>query len=294
MTTRSPTPEPTAPNPAAYAGRRIAVGTRHGKQDQLGPAFREVLGADLVVPPDLDTDRFGTFSGEIPRTMPAADAARAKARLAMSITGLPFGMASEASYGPLPGLGWPGHEEILLFCDDEHGFEILEGHRTTEVPGTLRTVAGIDDVPPPLLAGLPDQALIVRPGGDPGPVEAITKGITDPEALRRAIDRVMADFPDRLAVVEPDLRAQHNPSRRRVLSGLARTLARRLATRCPRCRLPGFGRVDVEPGLPCRACGTPTALAGAEIHGCGGCGHRITRPVAAAYADPADCPACNP
>ena len=186
MTTRSPTPEPTAPNPAAYAGRRIAVGTRHGKQDQLGPAFREVLGADLVVPPDLDTDRFGTFSGEIPRTMPAADAARAKARLAMSITGLPFGLASEASYGPLPGLGWPGHEEILLFCDDEHGFEILEGHRTTEIPGTLRTVAGIDDVPPPLLAGLPDQALIVRPGGDPGPVEAITKGITDPAALRRA------------------------------------------------------------------------------------------------------------
>lgn len=294
MTTRAPTPEPDPRGRSHYAGRTIAVGTRHGKQHQFAPAFRDLLSADLVAPPDLDTDRFGTFSGERPRAGSAPEAARAKARLAMTVTGLPFGLASEASYGPLPALGWAGHEEILVFCDDEHAIEILEGHRGAEIPGLARTVAGVDDVPPALRAGLPDQALIVRPGGPPGPAEAIVKGITDADTLGRAIDGIVARFPDRLAVVEPDLRAHHNPSRRQVLSRLADTLARRLATRCPDCGLPGFGRVDSEPGLPCRLCGTPTPLPAAEIHGCAGCGHRLIRPVAAAAADPGRCVECNP
>ncbi len=294
MSMRAPAPEPVPHGDSPYRGRTIAVGTRHGKQHLFSPSFRSVLLADLLVPPDLDTDRFGTFSGERARVGPAIEAARAKARLAMDATGLPFGLASEASYGPLPGLGWTGHEEIVLFCDDEHGIEILEGYRSTEIPGTAWTVAGFDEIPAALTAGLPGQALIVRPGGDPGPAEAITKGITDAEALRRAVDDVVARFPDRLAVVEPDLRAHHNPSRRRALVRLAETLARRLAVRCPDCGRPGFGRVGSEPGLPCRVCGTPTPQAGAEIHGCSGCGHRISRPVAVAAADPARCPECNP
>ena len=119
-------------NRPPYHRARIAVGTRHGKQHQLAPAFREVLDARLITPPRLDTDRFGTFTGERPRPGAAADAARGKARLAMETTGLSLGLASEASYGPMGGLGWTGigltgHEEILLFCDDGLGIEVLEG-----------------------------------------------------------------------------------------------------------------------------------------------------------------------
>lgn len=110
-----------SPYPSPYLGLRVAVGSRHGKQDQIAPAFRAALGAHLVTPPDLDTDRFGTFSGETPRSMGAAEAARGKAALAMAATDLPRGLASEASYGPLPG-GWSGHQEILLFCDTVQGW----------------------------------------------------------------------------------------------------------------------------------------------------------------------------
>ena len=60
-----------------YRDCRIAVGTRHGKETQFTRAFEAVLSAHLVTPPDLDTDRFGTFSGEIPRTATASDTARA-------------------------------------------------------------------------------------------------------------------------------------------------------------------------------------------------------------------------
>ncbi len=42
--------------------------TRHGKQHQAAGPFRELLDARVVAPDDLDTDRFGSFTGEVPRT----------------------------------------------------------------------------------------------------------------------------------------------------------------------------------------------------------------------------------
>ncbi|MFM9033917.1 MAG: DUF6671 family protein [Mycobacterium sp.] len=244
-----------------------------------------------MTPPDLDTDRFGTFTGEAPRRGPAVGAARAKARLAMAATGLVRGLASEASYGPLPG-GWLGHEEILLFCDDELGIEVLEGHRGTSVPGLAHRVSPDACPPDALLAALPEQALIVRPS-EPTGGAVIVKGITALPALRSAVAAAAASSRDGLALVEPDLRAQHNPSRRLVLARLAATLARRLATDCPACAAPGFGRVDAEPGLPCRMCHAPTPLLRNVIHGCAVCPHRAVRAVAQG-ADPAACPRCNP
>ncbi len=280
--------EPTAAEPTPYRGRAVAVGTKHGKQHQFAPAFRRVLGATLTTPP-VDTDRFGTFTGDVARTGGPLEAARAKATLAMSVTGLAYGVASEASYGPLPG-GWPGHEEILLFRDDVAGIEIVEGYRTPSVPGVAQRVSRHDDLAPALVNGLPAQGLIVRPAGADG---TIIKGVNGIDALRSAIETAVVASPDGLALVEPDLRAHHNPSRRRILSALADTMALRLATPCPSCAAPGFGRVGAEAGLPCRVCRTPTPLRHAEIHACAACTHRESRKVGAA-ADPAACPACNP
>ena len=276
-----------------YSGSLIAVGTSHGKQHQFSPAFRGVLDARLITPPGLDTDQFGTFSGETPRSGTVVQAARAKARLAMTRTGLPRGLASEASYGPLPG-GWHGHEEILLFCDTERAIEVIEGNRTTSIPALAQRVSHAAELPDRLLAGLPGQALIVRPSQPAVPDRsAVVKGITDLATARSAITAAAARSPDGLALVEPDLRAHHNPSRRRVLAALAVRLAHRLATVCPACTAPGFGRVDAQTGLACRVCATPTALVRNEIHACARCPHREAHPVRDG-ADPAGCPACNP
>lgn len=283
------------PEGSPYFGRLIAVGTKHGKQAQLEPAFRNILGAVLRTPAGLDTDQFGTFTGETPRTGTAVEAARAKARLAMRVSGLACGVASEASYGPLTGSGVPGHEEILLFCDDLRGIEILEGLRTPSLPGSSQLVEHCDQVPDSLIAGLPGQALIVRPHDPvPGMATAAIKGIIDTTALRRAVESATSRSADGLAAVEPDLRAQHNPSRRLILERLGVTLAYRLARRCPSCQNPGFGRIATESGLPCRRCATPTPLLNNEIHGCASCAHRVARSVTESLADPADCPKCNP
>ncbi len=278
----------------AYRGTVIVFGTMHGKERQAAPVFAELLGARVVAPSGLDTDQFGTFSGDIARTLSPIDTARAKARLAMTATDSRYGLASEASYGSLPGVGWPGHEEILLFLDDTRGIEILEGNRTLATPGSrqrVRCSSELRDLPPAL--GWPAQALLVRPAAG-GHGHDIVKGITRADQLADAARTAAARSDDGHALVEPDLRAHCNPTRRAVLTRLARTLATRLATGCPACGSPGYGRTDVDTGLPCAACGTPTELAVADVHTCPACPHQHRKPYPACTADPRWCPDCNP
>lgn len=284
---------PTGSRHRCYRGSVVAVGTRHGKQHQFAGPFSAILGARVLAPPNLDTDRFGTFTGEHPRRGTAVEAARAKAHLAITATGLPLALASEASYGPLPDTGVTGHEEIVLFCDTVRGIEVLEGHRSTDLPGIAHRVAHHREIPATLLDGLPGQALIVRSAGTAPGEGVVVKGLTGVADLPAAVDAAATGSPDGLAIVEPDLRAHFNPGRRRVLSRLATALATRLATPCPACASPGFGRVGSRPGLPCRLCATPTPLADHEILACCRCEFTESRPLRAA-ADPAHCPICNP
>lgn len=290
MTPREPTGRR---DDGPYRGCLIAVGTRHGKGEQLAHAFQETLDARLLTPPDLDTDQFGTFSGEVPRTGTPLAAARAKAQLAMEVSGLRYGLASEASYGLLAATDLPGHEELLIFLDRTRGIEIVEGYRTTQTPGASHLAAHIDELPGHLTEGLPAQALIVRPAQ--GAVAAdIVKDVTNRHQLRREIARAADRSADGRALVEPDLRAHHNPSRRLVLNRLASTMARRLSTLCPACDTPGFGRTGTRSGLPCGTCGTPTSLARVEVHECPACAHHSLEALSAASADAAWCPQCNP
>lgn len=282
------------PTATAYAGQVVAFGTRHGKEHQVAPAFADVLRAEVVAPSDLDTDQFGTFSGETPRTLAPIDAARAKARLAMTALATPYGLASEASYGPLPGVGLPGHEEILIFLDAHHDIEVVEGERTLTTPAGQCLAANLNQAQPFLdQAHFPAQAIIVRPAGGSQSLR-IHKGVTDRNHLEQAIQQAAATSADGHALLEPDLRAHHNPTRRALLHRIAHRLARRLATTCPACSTPGYGRISTRIGLPCAACGWPTDLVTADIHGCQRCRHQDRRPRPDTSAEPRWCDRCNP
>lgn len=76
----------------------------------------------------------------------------------------------------------------------------------------------------------------------------------------------------------------------------ASDLAERATTRCPDCRMPGFGVVDVVRGLPCLDCGAPTARPRALVHGCVRCPARreVPGPDGLLGADPGTCEFCNP
>ncbi|KAA8963978.1 DUF6671 family protein [Mycobacterium sp.] len=278
---------------SSYCGAVIAMGTMHGKEHQVAPPFAEVLGAHVIVPAGIDTDQFGTFTGEVARTLEPPAAATAKARLAMRLAGVPYGLASEASYDTWFGM-LAVHEEILVFVDDTRDLQIVEGVNTPGAPGPPRAVDSVDQAVEAAQGfGFPDQGAAVKANVDDR-IRVFGKGITDSETLIVVVDAALAAADDRQAWVEPDLRAHHNPSRREVLAELAGRLARRLATPCPQCGCPGYGRVGVHEGLPCHACGCPTSMIAADVHGCPACGHRSTVARHGAIAEPRFCPRCNP
>ena len=282
-------------NRAGVLPARVALGTMHGKERALAPAF-DRLSVRLIVPDGLNTDRFGTFSAEIPRAGSMEDAARAKIEAAMAATGLPVGLASEGAYGPHPAVPFMAAGlEILMWRDAERGHEIIERLGDDRPAYDLAEVADIDQVAPVLTRmGFPETAMIVRPAGDP--CGSVVKGLTGMSELATAIAAACKASPVGKAVVQTDMRAHMNPQRMATIAKLGLRLADRLACRCDACGAPGWGRLRTVPGLPCDWCGGPSLLIAHEVHGCTACGttRPVPRPDGKTTADPGECPACNP
>ena len=249
------------------------------------------------MPPELDTDILGTFTGEIERHGTPREVALRKARLGMSATGASLGLASEGSFGPHPSVPLvPADHELLAFVDDELGTEVVESVlslHTNFAHHSAITLADLQDLV--VRAHFPSHGLIVRPNSGLQP-DLLFKGITDIGALQEAVERCSSASGDGLAHVETDMRAHMNPTRMRVIGELAERMSRRLATLCPQCATPGWGVVDVVRGLPCESCGYETGLVRAEVHGCPRCEHRQIHPRSDGLrvASAGDCTECNP
>lgn len=288
---------PLTRQPSLYAGRTLVMTTKHGKGRFISLPLRLGLGAHLTVAEGIDTDLLGTFTGEVPRVGTAAEVAIRKARLGMAATGTPLGLASEGSFVTDPIVPFLAmHHEILAFVDDDRGIDVHEQMATNDTNSDHAVVSNVAELDRFLQRiGFPAHAVIVRPHS--GPVElGIRKGLQTRAELEDAIQIAVRCSDDGLAQVETDMRAHLNPTRARVIRKLGFQLALRLRRRCPECDAPGWGRVDVEVGLPCSWCGAPTDLVRYEVYGCAGCDHRerYPRPDGLATADPGQCPHCNP
>ncbi len=278
-----------------YAGATAVLATKHDKLPLIAPPLEDAVGL-RVEAVAIDTDTLGTFTGDIPRQGPPLDTAIAKARLGMNAAVRPLGLASEGSIGPDPAMPFVHSDrEIVVLVDDENGIIVWESHSSWDIIANSTSVGPDGDLGPFLSqARFPEHQLIVRPNC--GTVHPIHKGISSLDHLTAAVAECAAAATDGLARVETDLRAHACPSRRAVIAAAAERLADRIATRCPACGAPGWGRVDVLLGIPCAWCGTEVPRPRAEIDGCVACEHRQTRSIVSAEvrADPGECPYCNP
>jgi hypothetical protein len=273
---------------------RVALGTMHGKEAAIAPPLG-LLGMSLIVPPGLDTDAFGTFTGEISRRESMLDAARQKAQVACKMTGLDFGIGSEGSFGPNPAFPIVSMgREVLVFWDAVSGREIIEQVADQQPCFASCTVARYEDMHA-MLARLdfPRTSLVVSPTNRTG---IYRKGVSSVPGLQEAIAKMAAQSEDGRALVQTDMRANHNPRRMLTIGAAARQLAARLDRSCPRCGAFGWGLISVEKGLPCSSCGEPTELVRYELNGCTACHatDRIPRRDGLVEADPAHCQCCNP
>ena len=278
-----------------YAGRTAVLSTKHDKLSLIGPPFERAVGL-RVEAIAVDTDALGTFAGDIPRLGAPLDTAVAKARLGMRAAGQKLGIASEGSIGPHPAAPFAvADRELVVLVDDDADIVLWETHSSWDIVTATATVRPGENLEPFITkSGFPAHQLIVRPNS--GPVYPIHKGVRILGDLTTAISECASVATDGFARVETDLRAHACPSRRAIIADAAQRLARRIAARCPACGAPGWGRVDVLLGVPCAWCGAEVARPRAEIDGCPACEHREARPVIPpeTYADPGECPACNP
>lgn len=279
----------------SYRRARIALGTKHHKEWALAKPLHEKLAVTLEVPAGLDTDQFGTFTGEIARQGSMWDAAQAKAKAAMSLTGLPYGIGTEGSFGPHPGLFFLSCDtEVMVFVDSERGVSVNETLRTERAVFQSLTCKPGDDLQAFIRsARFPSHRLVVSSEGNAA--SKFVKGIKDRALLHAAIVRAADESPQGLARVTTDMRAHCNPTRMVAIRKLARKLASRLARHCPGCDAAGFGERQVEYGTPCSLCGGPTDVPLALIERCVSCAfvrRTIIGPSGGAPA--AQCPYCNP
>jgi len=272
----------------------IALPTLHGKQAIIAPVLEPATGCRVVHVPEVDTDRFGTFTRDVDRVGSQIEAARAKARAALVHSGLQLALASEGAFvsDPIAGV-IPWNIEIVLLLDARSGQEIVG-----MAQGPARAGQGLARSPDELLQlarelGFPDHRLCLRPDHSEAP--GVIKGLGTADELLHAFSQTLAQSARGQVFAESDLRAHCNPTRQAMIRRATEDLCARMLSACPACGLPGFALSGHRPGRPCRLCASATREPLAHLWSCGSCHHtEERRDGLPALADPARCDRCNP
>jgi len=283
----------TANAPHPLHGRSIAIATMHGKEAVLVPPLQHALAMTPVLCQGLDTDAFGTFVGDIPRTGTALETARRKARAGMQHCRTQLALASEGSFGPHPSVPLlPLAVELVLLLDDATGLEVMAEDISTETNFAsveVQDLAAAQEFAARI--GFPEHQLVVTVTGAP---EATVRGIGEMVRLEAVLAPLLREHG--VVRLQTDMRADRNPTRMRAIGRAGSRLVERLLNRCSMCKWPGFGAVELVRGLPCMACGEPLELVRAVVHGCARCEHRteLPRSDGRTECDPGECQWCNP
>ena len=109
-----------------FNGRQLLIATRHGKEQVIRPILENSLSVHCIISSDIDTDLFGTFTGELPRKDSPVETLRKKCLYAMEQTGADLAVASEGSFGQHPQLYMlSANEEWMIIVDKRNQLEII-------------------------------------------------------------------------------------------------------------------------------------------------------------------------
>ncbi len=277
-----------------WKNRRGCIVSMHKKQEVIAPLLSSELGIICTPLEAVDTDALGTFSGEVERKGSPLEALRAKCQLAIDCGWDDIVIASEGSFGPHPQMYFAyADDEWVMLKDVKHNLEILGRHVSSHTNFNAKEVSDWKALQ--LFAEqvkFPSHALILRPAVDV--YSEMQKGISTWEKLEEVFHSLKETFGS--VYVETDMRAHFNPSRMAVIQRATEDLVRMLKSVCPSCNAPGYGVVEVFPGLPCESCGMPTASTLKHLYRCQHCSHSSEHlcPRGKKKESPMYCSFCNP
>lgn len=277
----------------SYRDKHILLASKHKKENVIAPIIKQIVGAYIDVAPDFDTDVFGTFTGEIPRSASPKETVINKARTAIKQYGYHYAIASEGSFNPHPYNPFASiNTELVAFVDNVNQLSIIE-HYTTAETNFMHFDLKSENEPLDFLQHMmfPSHAVIVSA------IDAnliISKGVTDINSLRNSIKNGFEL--SKTVRVQTDMRAMHNPTRMKSIEIATQKLAMRITTSCPKCDKLGYGEISYRGKLPCKMCSSETEQYLNIVHSCIHCDYYQTLPRHdnLTSADPANCPYCNP
>lgn len=281
-----------------FSDRLGILATMHQKERVIAPILERELGIQVIVPPDFDTDVFGTFTREVKRMGSQIEAARFKAEKAIAVTGQPLAIASEGTFGPHPVTPYvPVNREIILLLDQVNNIEIVGQELSTETNYSHQLVSSVEQAYNfSQKVGFPEHALVVMIDDTSPEKGEIIKGITTEVQLINAVEQGLKNSPKRRVHIETDMRAMYNPTRMKNIEKATLDLIQKINIVCPQCAWPGFAVVEHKLGLPCALCHLPTQLIRSVVSQCKKCGFSQEKlfPNGQETADPAQCQYCNP
>ncbi len=281
-----------------FTNRVAVLATMHQKERAIAPILEEDLGIKVIVPPDFNTDVFGTFTREVKRPGNQIEAARLKAEKVLELTGETLAIASEGSFIPHPSIPFiSSNREIVIILDKKHNLEIIGEEFSPQTNHNHFVIENIEQAFHfAKKVGFPEHGLVVMFDESPKDSSEVIKGITTEEKLIEAVNFVLENSPTGKAHIETDMRAMFNPTRMQNIAKATRNLVKKINNRCPNCSTPGFDINRIIKGLPCGICGISTPLTRAVIYQCQKCGFSQEKlfPNGNEYADPAQCMYCNP
>ncbi len=151
-----------------FSDRTAVLATMHQKERVIAPILNRELGVKVIVPANFDTDRFGTFTRDIPRTGNQLEAARHKAEKVLAATGESLAIASEGFFFPHPAFPFiVCDRELVLLRDRVNNLEIVGEELSTETNYAHKSVQTIEEALEfAQKVGFPEHALVVMTDRD--------------------------------------------------------------------------------------------------------------------------------
>ena len=273
---------------------KIALATMHSKEEVIAPLIKLHLNAEIFVPNDINTDFFGTFSGEIERQQNALETLRLKCNLVMDMYNVDVAIASEGSFGPHPIVFISAaNEELIMYKDRKNDLEIVVKELTMETNFRGEAIEDLDDL---IIfsekIGFPQHAIILRKSKDCK--TDIVKGIKNENQLKEVFNYLKSKYG--VVYAETDMRAMNNPTRMKVIERATLKLIEAIQSECPKCYTPGFTVTTINSGLPCEQCFFPTNSTLSHLYKCKKCNFEkeVKYPNKKQFEDPTYCDFCNP
>jgi hypothetical protein len=276
----------------SYRGKIVSLATLHQKGALAQKPFNEILGM-VVNEVIVDTDQFGTFSGDVERTLTPREVLMAKTQLGLAHSQSQYALASEGTIGADPLISFLNSDiEHVGFLDSVNNLFISHSYRSFEIQAHKHEYRSGEDLETFLKkADFPHHQLIIK-AFDNG-VQPLAKGISRLEELQRVLHAAEAQGLTKITI-ESDLRAHTSPSRAANIKQAFTELAMRINTPCPECDTPGWGITSSLGGLTCLDCGEETEAIKAYLYSCIACAFTKQGDPVAEGVDPSRCNWCNP